>query len=141
MRYEMIKNCDARICAGGRKVGYKGSMPGVLEEIVIASELKCPLYLLGGFGGIVHDICALLQNNKCSESLTENWQVSNNTGYKELLYRYEKQNEKIDYLNLQNKLRHINLNNGLTKEENEILFNTVYIDEAIRLILKGLQSF
>lgn len=24
MRYEMIKNCDARICAGGRKVGYKG---------------------------------------------------------------------------------------------------------------------
>lgn len=23
MRYEMIKNCDARICAGGRKVGYK----------------------------------------------------------------------------------------------------------------------
>lgn len=141
MRYEMIKNCDARICAGGRKAGYNGSMPGVLEEIVIASELGCPLYLLGGFGGIVHDVCVLLQDNKCSEILTEYWQISNNIGYKELLYKYEEQNEKIDYLDLQNKLKCVNLNNGLTKEENEILFNTVYIDEAIQLILKGLQSF
>lgn len=43
-------------------------------------------------------------------------------------------------MELQNKLRSINLNNGLTEEENEMLFNTVYVDEAIQLILKGLQS-
>lgn len=59
MRYEMIKDCNARICAGGKKIGYKGKMPGILEEIIIASELGCPLYLLGGFGGIVHDVCEL----------------------------------------------------------------------------------
>lgn len=75
MRYEMIKDCNARICAGGKKIGYKGKMPGILEEIIIASELGCPLYLLGGFGGIVHDVCELLQNNKCTDSLTEEWQV------------------------------------------------------------------
>lgn len=34
----------------------------------------------------------------------------------------------------------INLNNGLTMKENEILFNTVYVDEAVQLVLKGLQS-
>ena len=140
MRYEMIKNCNARICAGGKKVVYKGKMPGVLEEILIASELGCPLYLLGGFGGIVHDVCELLQNNKCSDAFTEEWQVSNNEGYRELLQKYKERDEKVDYLELQNKLRSINLNNGLTEEENERLYNTVYVDEAIQLILKGLQS-
>lgn len=89
MRYEMIKDCNARICAGGKKIGYKGKMPGILEEIIIASELGCPLYLLGGFGGIVHDVCELLQNNKCTDSLTEEWQVSFNKGYKELLQKYK----------------------------------------------------
>ena len=140
MRYEMIKDCNARICAGGRKAGYKGKMPGVLEEILIASELGCPLYLLGGFGGVVHDVCELLQYNKCSDSLTEQWQDSCNKGYRELLQRYKERGEKVDYLEIQNKLRCINLNNGLTKEENELLFNTVYVDEAVQLILKGLQS-
>lgn len=54
--------------------------------------------------------------------------------------RYKEQGEEVDYLELQNKLRCINFNNGLTQEENEILFNTVYVDEAIQLILKGLLS-
>ena len=38
------------VCAGGRHFGYKGKMPGVLEEIVIAIKMKKPLFLLGGFG-------------------------------------------------------------------------------------------
>jgi len=140
MRYGMIKECDVRVCAGGRKVGYKGKMPGVLEEILIASEQGCPLYLLGGFGGVVHDVCELLQNNRCSDSLTEQWQILHNKEYRELLQKYKEQGEEVYYLELQDKLRHIDLNNGLTKEENEILFNTVYVDEAVSLILKGLQS-
>ena len=140
MRYEMIRDCNARICAGGKKIGYKGKMPGILEEIIIASELGCPLYLLGGFGGIVHDVCELLQNNKCTDSLTEEWQVSFNKGYKELLQKYKERDEEIKYLELQEKMKCINLNNGLTMKENEILFNTVYVDEAVQLVLKGLQS-
>lgn len=35
---------------------------------------------------------------------------------------------------------YIELNNGLSTEENEILFNTVFVDEAVQLILKGLQT-
>lgn len=115
-------------------------MPGILEEIIIASELGCPLYLLGGFGGIVHYVCELLQNNKCTDSLTEEWQVSFNKGYKELLQKYKERDEEIKYLELQEKMKCINLNNGLTMKENEILFNTVYVDEAVQLVLKGLQS-
>lgn len=56
------------------------------------------------------------------------------------MQKYKEQGEEVYYLELQDKLRHIDLNNGLTKEENEILFNTVYVDEAVSLILKGLQS-
>lgn len=37
-------------------------------------------------------------------------------------------------------IKNIQLNNGLTQEENVILFNTVYVDEAVQLILKGLQN-
>lgn len=140
MRYEMIKECDARVCAGGRKSGYKGKMPGVLEEVLIAADLGCPLYLLGGFGGIVRDICELIQNNNEPDSLIEQWQSSHNKGYKELLQMYEEQGEKIDYSELLKKIKNIQLNNGLTQEENVILFNTVYVDEAVQLILKGLQN-
>lgn len=95
MRNEMIRDCDARICAGGKKTKYKGKMPGVLEEILIALELGCPLYLLGGFGGIVHDVCEVLQGNKCPDSLTEQWQDKNNEGYRELLRKYEERGRKL----------------------------------------------
>lgn len=140
MRYEMIRECDARICAGGKKFGYKGKMPGVLEEIIIGIELGKPMYLLGGFGGIVHDVCQLLQYNKCEESLTEQWQKLYNKDYDEVLEKYKKEGEEIDYNKIQNILKNAKLNNGLTKAENETLFNTVFVDEAIELILKGLQS-
>lgn len=139
MRNEMIRDCDARICAGGKKTKYKGKMPGVLEEILIALELGCPLYLLGGFGGIVHDVCEVLQGNKCPDSLTEQWQDKNNEGYRELLRKYEERGEKVDYQEIQKKLKSFKLNNGLSEEENKILFNTVFVDEAVQLILKGLQ--
>lgn len=65
---------------------------------------------------------------------------SNNKGYRELLQNYDEKGEKLDYLEIQNKLRYIELNNGLSTEENEILFNTVFVDEAVQLILKGLQT-
>lgn len=139
MRYEMIKNCDARICAGGRKTGYKGKMPGVLEEILIADEVGCPIYLLGGFGGVVHDICELLQGEKSPESLTKQQQKLWNREYIELLQKYKERGEEISYFKIFNKLKDIDLKNGLTKKENETLFNTVYVDEAVQLILKGLQ--
>lgn len=140
MRYDMIKECDARICAGGRKFEYKGKIPGVLEEILIASELKRPIYLLGGFGGIVQTACKIIQGEADVECLSEQWQISHNDGYELLLKMYEENGEKIDYFTIVERLKNINLNNGLTEEENRKLFSTVYVDEAVHLILKGLQS-
>lgn len=140
MRKTMIFDCDARICAGGACYGYKGCMPGVLEEILIAQQNNCPLYLLGGFGGIVHEVCELIQRGVIGEALTEKGQESNNKDYDKILSMYQKEGTPIKYSDIQGKLIKMNLNNGLSSEENQILFNTMYVDEAVALILKGLQN-
>lgn len=45
-----------------------------------------------------------------------------------------------NYTDLNKILNYQNLNNGLSEEENDQLFNNEYIDEAIYLILKGLND-
>lgn len=148
MRQEMIADCDVRICAGGRRTGYKGCMPGVLEEILIAMEQGKIIYLLGGFGGVVADICELLQSddNKTGavcDALDYNWQIKNNPGYSELLQRYEDFGNGIDYKAIYSRLSKLSetgLNNGLSPEDNKKLYQTVFVDEAIELIFKGLKN-
>ena len=140
MREKMINDCDIRICAGGRDKGYKGKMPGVLEEILIASEKKLPIYLLGGFGGIVHSVCEIIENDYIPENLTLKWQVENNIGYSGVLELYKNNSEEINYVDIIERIKHIELNNGLSKKENIRLFNTVYVEEAVHLVLKGLKS-
>ena len=147
MRQEMIADCDVRICAGGRRSGYKGCMPGVLEEILIAMEQNKIIYLLGGFGGVVADICKLLcsdNNQSCNvcDALDYNWQIANNPGYSELLRRYEDCGSGIDYKDIYSRLSKLSengLNNGLSYEDNKKLYQTVFVDEAIELIFKGLK--
>lgn len=140
MRREIIEECIARICAGGRLIGYKGKLPGVLEEILIAAEQGCPLYLLGGFGGVTGSVCRTIQSGKLSEELTEEWQESRNEGYTELIKQYEVDGEPLRYEMIADQIKHLKLNNGLSEKENEILFTTVYMDEALRLVLKGLRT-
>jgi hypothetical protein len=46
----------ARVLIGGKRVGFLGEMPGVLEEALLALDAQQPLYLAGGFGGVTLDI-------------------------------------------------------------------------------------
>lgn len=140
MRNEMIKNCDVRICAGGKKSGYKGKMPGVLEEIVVSIQEERPIFLLGGFGGVTQSVCKLIETGVASEFFSEEWQNDNNLSYQELLHLYENSGEKIDYNEIVNLIKEADLKNGLSADENKVLFNTIFIDEAVVLILKGIQN-
>ncbi|RNM04048.1 TIR domain-containing protein [Dickeya undicola] len=142
MRNKMIQDCDARICAGGRLTGYKGCMPGILEEVLYAIEHKKPLFLLGGFGGTTNYICHCIKTSRIPEELTRDWQIYSNGGYKMLLDYINNIDNKYspNYTNLNEVLNYKNLNNGLSEEENDKLFNTEYIDEAIYLTLKGLDN-
>lgn len=142
MREEMITNCNFRICAGGRHSGYKGKMPGVLEEILIAVKKEKPIFLLGGFGGITSSICHLIEKKELPKELTEEWQITHTEGYKDLIDYTNSHDEKykIDYSKLDEILtKKIVANNGLNEEENLRLFKTPFVDEAIYLIMRGLK--
>lgn len=141
MRREMIGSCDVRISAGGRHSGYAGCMPGVLEEIWIALEMEKPIFLLGGFGGVTASVCGLIQNEEESEKLTEQWQIKNNSEYKEMLdFGLSRGNQYVvDYLSIKERLKQADLKNGLSEEDNLKLFNTPFADEALFLVFKGLQ--
>jgi hypothetical protein len=59
MRLEMNRQCRARIAFGGKLTGYRGTLPGALEEVVLSLRALQPLYLLGGLGGVsraVYDV-------------------------------------------------------------------------------------
>jgi len=142
MRNIMITDCDVRICAGGKQKGYKGKLPGVLEEIIIALNKEKPLFLLGGFGGVTSKVCRFIQTQTSSEELTKTWQMQNNPGYKDFLDFSSSRDNKYfaDYDAIQHALKKAKLNNGLSKSDNDILFTTQFIDEAIHLIFKGLKK-
>ena len=142
MRKKMIADCDVRICAGGRHCGYKGKMPGVLEEIILALEMKRPLFLLGGFGGVTASVCGLIQTKTLPEELTQEWQIQNNSGYKELLdfCLTRDPSYSVDYKSIADLIITADLKNGLNNEDNEKLFSTPFVDEALNLIFKGLKS-
>ncbi|MEQ3634409.1 hypothetical protein [Thalassolituus sp.] len=61
LRSYMSRCTTARIAIGGKIAGYTGSMPGILEEITRSIELKQPLYLAGGFGGMTIEIIRALR--------------------------------------------------------------------------------
>lgn len=145
MREQSIKESDIRICAGGKSTGYIGSMPGVLEEFLIAVDNLKPIYLIGGLGGIVKDICESIKNKTIVSTLTRDWQIEENTVYADVLAVLESNGYSVNYDEVKSKLIDIDIsvlakNTGLTLEEYIKLMETPFIDEIIHLILKGLRS-
>ena len=146
MRKKIVDVADIRICAGGKITGYKGRMPGVAEEILITLRAGKPLFLVGGFGGVVAFVCRQLLANESNtgevKELTLDWQIKQSDLYGET-YRYAKGNDdnfSDDYIRLRELLQFGNLNNGLTKEENMRLMKTQFVDEAMWLIYRGINS-
>jgi hypothetical protein len=141
MRKILAEKCNIRICAGGRLTGYKGIMPGILEEIILTAKKDRPLFLLGGFGGITASICEAIRNKVIPKELTEAWQIENNAGYKELLDLYEQRSpEAINYDKISETILNMEFNNGLTDEENLKLLSTPFIDEALYFVFKGIRN-
>ena len=140
MRKEMEINSDARIILGGRTYGFNGFMPGIMEEFIQAVISGHPVYLLGGFGGAASLLSSLIMNQKKVEDVTE--EACRHSNYKEFM-AYCNQN-KIDMG--YEKLREIVargvccLDNGLSKEQNNILMQSTDIVEIVGLIIKGLKN-
>ena len=120
MRRVMCAETDARIALGGRVDGYKGSMPGIAEEVLLSLESRRPVFLIGGFGGCAGDISVAMglvnsREGRPRDSLTS-WAG---------LGRFKRYGPD-------------DLLNGLTREENGILAESPYIGQAVTLVLKGI---
>ena len=116
MRELMREQTDARLVLGGKLEGYKGAMPGIAEEVLLAIGAKQPVFLVGAFGGCARDIAETLV-------IADRW-AGSRVAWKG---RDDFKGYTVD-----------NLNNGLTCAENRQLATTPHIDQSITLVLLGL---
>jgi len=145
MREQSIASSTVRICAGGKLFGYKGKMPGVLEEIVLAVNLEKPLFLLGAFGGVVGSVCYVLLNKDVPEVLTEEWQIHHNAGYSDVQALAKPHGNECDYRAVAETIQKANVSDlasrcGLSEDEYVRVMGTPFIDECLHLIMKGLKN-
>ena len=117
MRKLMCDQTVARIVLGGKLDGYKGAMPGVAEETLLALAAKRPVFLVGGFGGCARAIAEALGLADCWAGSRDTWD-----GREQFLGHTAEE-----------------LNNGLTLEENRQLASTPHVDQAITLVMTGLR--
>jgi hypothetical protein len=148
MRLEMERTEHARIFLGGKWIGFKGRMAGVLEEFLIALEHGQPVFLLGGYGGVSGDVAAALQGYSpppFNPAFYEQYYPI----HPPFLERYNEEHpaHAVDYSQILEKLHEIGkksedfgLNNGLSREENLALFTSKFNIEIISLLLKGLKN-
>jgi hypothetical protein len=67
LRVHMAQHENGRVIIGGKRIGFQGIMPGVLQEAIASVANGQPLYVAGGFGGVAADIA------KRIELLGANW--------------------------------------------------------------------
>ncbi|HNP96116.1 MAG TPA: TIR domain-containing protein [Cyclobacteriaceae bacterium] len=145
MRKKSISSSTARICSGGKLADYKGKMPGVLEEIILTINEQKPIFLLGGFGGVVGEVSKLILTHDVPETLTKNWQISHNAGYCDLQDLACSRGHGCDYEEIAEFIKQLSLSElaercGLEEVEYKRLMKTPFIDECVYLLLKGLRE-
>lgn len=117
MRESVINRANAIILLGGQVSKFKGKMPGVAEEAVMAIKAKLPIYIAGGFGGCSRDIAMALKIID-SPHRFESVQWDDNFIFK----KWQKED----------------LHNHLAPKDNSRLATTSSVDEIAALILRGL---
>jgi SLOG cluster2 len=120
LRRYLTRDTDARVLIGGKERDYKGEMPGIVEEALLAIEAGQPLYLAGGFGGATVTIAALVADLEHRLPPAEH-----ETDLTPLLDAIERHSWSLT-------------DNGLTKEENRRLATTHRPSEIASLVAIGL---
>ena len=145
MRQEMEHAVDengnpiaARIFIGGRAKNFTGQMAGLLEEFKLALDNNHPIFLIGGFGGVTKMLADKIERNRYT-SANFLAKAREDAGYDAVRQYYNDQGKRIDY-NFIDDLNYASLHNGLTEEQNKILFNTVNIFEILPALLDGING-
>jgi len=127
LRRYMTSQTNGRVLIGGKRHGFQGELPGLMEEALIAIEAAQPVYLAGGFGGVTADIVEALG-------------VDNNAW---LARRTDAPLDDPRWITGRDKLRAISLtwkglSNGLSDEENRRLAATHRPSDIAALVSMGL---
>lgn len=126
MRRYLAEITTARLFLGGKREGFQGRMPGVLEEALLALAAEQPVYLAGGFGGVVGDMVRAL-GVPGTEWLASPPPKQGDSHNSEWLDRLS----GID-------LEDVFAGNGLTAEENHRLATAYRPSEIASLVATGL---
>src|SRR5690606_22521806 len=122
---------------------YLGYIPGVIEEALYTLRENKPLYLVGAFGGATEKLIKLIRGKTVKE-LTNDFQYSRSflIEFKDYV---DSKCEYTDYDLLKTELSKFDVKklsdlNGLSIEENDILFTSKNINQIVYLLMKGLKK-
>jgi len=146
MRRRLEERTHARICVGGRRIGGQGRFPGVIEEALMTSAARKPLYLVGLLGGAARQIIGAVEGEAmpddfCARSTGADVYPSAATRLersRETSADRETSRERVWEAFRQIGVKGLADNNGLTIGENDDLLHTPSLDHAAKLILVGL---
>lgn len=113
---------DGQAVLGGKREGFRGRMPGVIEETILTMRAGKPVFIAGGFGGAASDVAVALGLDP------QNW------------LRHESQSDPhlAELLAAVEETGWAAGNNGLTDGENNRLAITYRASEVASLIVTGL---
>ncbi|MDA8347926.1 MAG: TIR domain-containing protein [Pseudomonadota bacterium] len=146
MRQRQTDEVAARVVVGGRVGpagdGYRGRMPGVLEEALLGIRAERPVYLIGAFGGCARLVLDALDGVHRSELTWAHHQALPHAEDLKKLYA-ERGIQWDDYETIATELKTCGiagLKNGLTIEENRELAASRSAERIVELVLHGLQQ-
>lgn len=142
MRIIMSNESDSRVLLGGKQKNFLGYIPGIIEEAYQSLKANKPIFLLGGFGGATKSLIRVITGDRPRE-LTNEFQYDNEFLNEFRNFCSAKSIINPDYVYLVDFFQHHNIEfiskqNGLSIEENKILFESTNINELVFLIIKGM---
>lgn len=141
MRLERNEASDALIVVGGKTFGYHGVCPGTLEELLLATKKRIPIYVLGGFGGMSAIIAKIFDKKIISSEFCK---LVENDSRKEFIAYYNAHSvEKFNAEEIFSRLLDAKdlINVGLSSSEKKILFYSDNVMELVQLVIKALKKY
>ena len=142
MRIVIANKSDSRVLLGGKQKNFLGYIPGIIEEAYQSLKANKAIFLLGGFGGATKSLIRVITGDRPRE-LTNEFQFDNIFLNEFRNFCLGKSVINLDYVYLVDFFQHHNIEliskqNGLSIEENKILFESTDIYELVFLIIKGM---
>lgn len=132
LRHYLDRHTQARVLLGGKREGYTGHGPGLLEEATLALKAHRPVYLIGGLGGITAHMVAEMDPDACAHLANPTVTLDTNARWAMDAFLARLDQDKAT------PSRWAALNNGLSDEDNRRLASSSRPAEIAALICRGM---